>query len=328
MTQRLFALFIFAVVPLLSTAAARGDAGKSPRPTVVALTAPPEGRTSFRVAGAFRESAASGVGFRVAFDGKKEVCCVFDAADGTPLYLSDGRQALVYDLLNFRVVRAESSFAYVKVDWEAGHERPLVFGVGAALVIDATHRSRVGPTFRLDRIVTASGEALKVVERNGDVIVFAAERPKVAVEAIQQSATDPTWFRFFSALHDQAFYRLDLTAQHIGQPVPAGEMRGFPDLAKLRQEMNLIELDAQQVAEFIAGEKKGPAWAVKLALAAGGSMREAAEKAVPGLDWGQMRRRDEVLGKMYRDALAKQGISFSVAKGDAATTVQPPAAAQ
>ena len=101
-------------------------------------------------------------------------------------------------------------------------------------------------------------------------------------------------------------------------------MPKFPDLEKLRREMNIVDIDSRHAKEFIEDQTKAPAWLVKLALASGEpSIRQSAEKALPALDWERLRRRDEVLGKLYRDALAKQGIRFGPAGNDAAAATPP-----
>ena len=75
-------------------------------PPLVVGSPPP---ASFVVEGCQRFSKDAGLGFRVAADGETQFCAVYDAADGTPLFLSDGTQTLVYDLGNDRVVRVSSS---------------------------------------------------------------------------------------------------------------------------------------------------------------------------------------------------------------------------
>jgi hypothetical protein len=65
-------------------------------PTIPALSS--DAARPFVVDGVCRLTAADGFGFHVASDGTKQLCAVFDPHDGTPLYLSDGKQTLLYDL--------------------------------------------------------------------------------------------------------------------------------------------------------------------------------------------------------------------------------------
>src|SRR5687767_2925916 len=82
---------------------------------------------SFVVDGVMRFSADAGLAFHVATDNAKQRCAVYDPSDGIPILLSDRQQTLLYDLAKGRIVRLTSSRANVRVDWDAGKEKPLTF---------------------------------------------------------------------------------------------------------------------------------------------------------------------------------------------------------
>src|SRR5438477_5855687 len=58
----------------------------STRPTIPALTAGAAEPKSFVVDGRFRLSPEGGVAFRFASDEKRQLCVLFDPADGTPIF--------------------------------------------------------------------------------------------------------------------------------------------------------------------------------------------------------------------------------------------------
>jgi hypothetical protein len=87
-------------------------AGAQPvAPALVARSSPP-----FAVTGLVRFTHSAGVAFRVATDGKRQLCTLYDPSDGTALFLSDGQQTLVYDLPCSRTVRVPNSRGYVRLD--------------------------------------------------------------------------------------------------------------------------------------------------------------------------------------------------------------------
>src|SRR5688572_9186786 len=91
---------------------------------VVGSRQPPR---SFVIEGVLRPVPGVALGIRIATDGDKQVCAIYDWSDGTPLMFSDGFQTLIYDLPNGRVVRMPNSRAYVRVDWKAADPRPMSF---------------------------------------------------------------------------------------------------------------------------------------------------------------------------------------------------------
>src|ERR1051326_5512792 len=107
----------YALASLISLALVASAIAASPStlPTIPALLADSQPLRPFIVDGVIRTSSSDGFGFHFATDGARELCAIFDAHDGTPIYLSDGQQTLVYDLSNERVVRVPTCRADVKI---------------------------------------------------------------------------------------------------------------------------------------------------------------------------------------------------------------------
>src|SRR5262245_42507035 len=182
-------------VLFISIASAR-FAGAAPAtlPAIPALNA--DDRRTFVVDGVCRLTAEDGFGFHFASDGTRELCAIFDPHDGTPLYISDGQQTLVYDLTGNRIVRVPNSRAYVIIDWKAKEPRPLVFNSGVTFNEDP--KKRAAARFRVDRFVSASAGSLRQLEAAPDALLFAAQRADAHIEAIQVPPGKLDWFRFTS----------------------------------------------------------------------------------------------------------------------------------
>lgn len=110
---------------LIATGAARADA-RRPQPKVPARVVGKPPPRSFIVQGVMRTSSAGGLAFRVAAEGERQFCAVYDPAEGTPIFLSDGWQTLVYDLANSRVVRVPISRGFVRIEWIRARNGQLI----------------------------------------------------------------------------------------------------------------------------------------------------------------------------------------------------------
>lgn len=312
-------IFFVVVVALVVTAATRVAAAPPTRPVslpaLIVGSLPPQ---SFVVAGIVRLSKSASLAFRVATDGRRQLCVLYDPADGTPLFLSDGGQTLVYDLANARVVRLPNSRANVRVDWDATEQLPLRFSFGVAYPTNPEKLSEDNAWFRIDRFVDASGAALKRLAAPKNTELFAAERQNGSIESLQRNPRDASWFRFTSLDKDQDFYRLELEATSIGQRPPESAL-AFPDVNRLAQDVAVTDLDQQVLPAFLVFLREGRVWMAKLALSAWPEMRELGEKAMPGANWDELRRRDAEFGEQYRAALARQGIRFPLYKANAVT---------
>lgn len=305
-------LFAFSVLVTFVAAAAPAPAlapaaAPSTRPTVPALVVGATPPKSFVVDGIYRWSAAAaGVAFHVATDGERQLCIVYDAADGTPLFLSDGQQTLVYDLANSRVARIDVSRCYVRVDWDATSERPLGFGFAVEAKPKLEQLDAANAWFRVDRFVAAAAPTLRSLRVKENVEWFAAERRDGIVESVQIDRLDASWFRFTSGKGGEDYYGLEMHATGIGEK-PNDAALAFPDPARLPADIHLTEVDIQTLPGFLAMLRDGRAYMAKLALAAGPDVRELAEKIMPKPDWDELRKRDATYGAAYRTALAEQG---------------------
>jgi hypothetical protein len=278
-------------------------------PDVPALNSD-DGR-AFVVDGATRMTAADGFGFRFATDGARQLCVIFDAQDGTPLYLSDGQQTLVYDLGDNLIVRLPASRAYVVVDWNPEDARPLTFRSGVDISEVPETVAKTKTSFRVDRFVHASRDHLRAVDSGREAVLFVAQRPDGGVEAVQVPRGELNGFRFTSSRQGENFYRLELEARLAGG-LPAGTTR-FPDVARLQHDVQIVDFDEQRMPNFSALLKNGQASIEKMALAGGAEVQKSVDQALqkkglPAANWDGLRQRDRKLGEVYRAALAKQGI--------------------
>jgi hypothetical protein len=301
----------FLIATLSLGSAGRGSEPPAKTPVIPALIvgAPAPASQSFVVDGVARPAAESGLAFHVARDGDRQLCTVYDAADGTPILLSDGRTTLIYDLVGDRIIPVAPATANVRIDWERAATKPLEFQFNAHFLADAKKLETETSWFRIDKFVEASGANLKRLDgAPAGTELFGAERAGGSIESVQRDAKDPSWFRFTSVREGQDYYALDLRASDISKAVPDRAL-AFPDLAKLGKSVPLAKIDEQDKAGLVADIKSGKAWAAKLAIAGGQSFRERLRAS--DRDWEALRKRDEALGNKYRAALAEQGIRFA-----------------
>jgi hypothetical protein len=304
-------MFGLLLMPALAVRAAEPSATRPTVPALIVGTPPPK---SFVVNGIIRFSPTGGMAFHVATDGVRQVCAAYDPADGTPLFLSDGWQTLVYDLANSRVVRVSASRGNVRVDWERGKEKPLSFNFSVDFKSKPEKLEEANAWFRIDRFVEGT-TALKYVGKRGRWEVFAAERGDGGIESLWVEPGDPSEFRFTSTAGGASFHRLELNATKIDEPVPDAAL-AFPDPNRLPSDVNLTDLDEQALATFL---RDGRAWMVKMTLAAGPEGRNDAERVMPDVDWDALQARDATFGAAYRKALEEQGVKLPTYPSGAAT---------
>ena len=300
------------------TTRASSDEPANP-PTIPALSS--DAARPFVVDGVCRLTAADGFGFHVASDGTKQLCAVFDPHDGTPLYLSDGQQTLLYDLSGNRVVRVPTSRAYVIIGWDPKLPKPLGFEVGVSFN-QKVEAARTSTSFRVDLFVAAAGERLKRLDGGKNTLLFAAQRPGGNVEAIQVPRGNLDWFRFTSCEQGKDFYDLELEAR-LPRSVPPQALH-FPDLAALRRDIDVVDLDEQLMPNLVLFIKSGIAAAAKIGLAGGDEVRKQVDKVLLSPNWADLRERDQKLGEAYRAALAKQAVQYRAMKNAPAPKPEVP----
>jgi hypothetical protein len=287
--------------PVIPALIVRGDGGE-------------RGRDSFVVDGCMQLRTDAGLAFRVAADGGRQLCAVYDSSDGTPVFFSDGQQTLVYDVAKRRIVRLTISRANVRVDWEAGKDKPLKFDLKVDRVTDPRKLDEHNSWFRIDRFIEASRLELKRLNGAEEPALFGAQRENGNIESVQCRGNDPSWFRFTSLKMGESFYRLDLRASRISKPIPVSAI-AFPDVERLGKAIAVAELDAEAQQKFILDIGRGGIWAVKIALAGGGpDLKASVERFMPGIDVDALRQSDKEFGAQYRAALAAQGIKFEAIK--------------
>jgi hypothetical protein len=303
-------VIVLVVATSLPVAARASSDEPANPPTIPALSS--DAAKPFVIDGVCRLTAADGFGFHVASDGKNQLCAVFDPHDGTPLYLSDGKQTLLYDLSGNRVVRVPTSRAYVIIGWDPKKPLPLGFDVGVDFNQNPKGLAKTTSSFRIDHFVAAAGESLKRLDGGTNTLLFAAQRPDGNVEAIQVPRGSLDWFRFTSCEQGKDFYDLELEAR-LPRSVPP-EALHFPDLAALRRDIDIVDLDEQLMPNLVLFIKSGIAAAAKMGLAGGDEVRKEVNKVVLSPNWAELRERDRKLGSAYRAALAKQAVQYRAMK--------------
>jgi hypothetical protein len=286
--------------------------GPSTLPSIPALIEGSKDSPAFVVDGVIRESADQGLGFHFAADGKKRICALFDPADSTPIYLSDGDQTLIYDLSNSRIICAPTSKACVTVDWNPKADQPMRFKFNLGFGEDA---KTINSSFRIDRFVDASQQSLREIEAHDSYRLLAAPRAGNNLESIE-IPRDQTWFRFSSQNLKDDYFILRLDAR-IGGQIPAAAV-AFPDPDALRRDIAFLDLDQQTLPGMISFLSDNRGAAAKLGLAFEG-MRGFADKILLSPDWDQLKKRDQQFGTQYRTALSHQGIKFSLPVSEGTT---------
>lgn len=278
------------------------------RPSVPPLIVEGGPPNVFMVRGIMRSNPNGGLGFYVATDGKRQVCALYDATDGTPLFLSDGQQTLVYDLDNLRVVRVPDSRGYIRVDWNSQLEKPLGFQAGVVWNSDPKRLVEDNSFFRLDRFVEQT-KALKQIQRPGEPDSFVAEREGGITESVHIEPAIATRFRFTSKSEAESLCRLEVDATAIGAQLPKDAL-AFPDPSRLPADVNVTELDVRALPDFLRQVREGRPWITKIALNGGPQMREFVKEVVGDVDWQKVTERDKGYGAAYRRALAGWGVVF------------------
>ena len=286
-------------------------------PAIPALSSDADSARPFVVNGVCRLTPDGGLGFHFATDGTRQLCAIFDSHDGTPLYLSDGQQTLLYDLSGNQIVRVPASRAYVGVNWNSKADRPLEFQAGVALKSNPKKLAEAVSSFRIDRFVSASSASLRQVDGPDGTSFFAAERAGGSIEAVQVPRGALEWFDFTSSKPGDGYYRLQLRADLRSDPPPA--LLKLPDLAALRPEIEVVDLDEKLMPNLVLFLKNGYGSLAKLALAGGPEAQEDANKILLSPDWDELRERDRKLGGAYRAALAKHGLKFDASTDPPAT---------
>lgn len=314
-------LIAVALLILMMGATPAPAAAPSTKPAVPALIVGAGSPKSFIVNGITRLSRAGGVAFYVATDGRRQLCAAYDSIDGTPLFISDGQQTLVYDLARSRIVRVPSSRGHVQVDWRVQEEKPLEYAFGVRFELKPENLKNTVAFFRVDRFA-AGASSLTNVGGKGNVQSYAATRRDGGVESLQIEPGNSGWFRFTSMHAGDDFCSLELEATDINGEVPDAAL-AFPDAKKFPTDVHLVELEPKMLPVFLTLLRDGGLFMTKLGTryATDAEMREGAEKSLPSINWDELRKRDASFGRAYREALAEQGLRLRLYRG--ADTAQP-----
>ena len=299
---------IILITILLSSFADAADAPATP-PTVPALLTSKDGTVNFTIDGVIRMTPNAGWAFHVARDGERQVCAIIDVNDGTPIYLSDGSQTLIYDIVKERVVLLPHSRAYMEVLWKSKDPKPVTVSVGVMIKSNPAELAKVGSTIHVDDFLATAD--LHEVPGDGKSKLLIAKRGEDKYEGAELSPAGENWFRFISAKSTEKYQSAVMLAKY-DQPVPEEAVR-FPDLAKLREDLKIADLDGEGLKATLAALKSGQSLAAKIALGADADARKTVGSMLPPSDWGKMAEADRRLGGDYRAALAKQGIVYKPA---------------
>ncbi len=310
MSRLAFAIVFLVAAIFSSTLCAEHPNG----PNIPALIVGGNQPQSFIVEGVTRFSKQSALGFYEATDGQKQVCAVYDSSDNTPLILSDGRETLIYDLSENRIVCLPRSTAHVRVDWDPTKDKPLNFKIGVSCRTNSEVEHDDMAWFRIDRFVEASGELLRRAESDASCERYQLHRDSGKIESIEVDPQDSSWFRFASRESDQDYCRFEMNARSIGQTVPNTALV-FPDSNRLAWDFMLVEIDSRRGPALVDSLlHDGHGWIAKLALAAGEEMQKTADSILASPDWEILRSRDHELGSKYKAALAEQRVQFQMSE--------------
>jgi hypothetical protein len=309
---------------LIAAATLTAQAADPPatRPSIPLLRSDAKAGVPFIVDGIVRTTATDGYGFHFATDGAHSFVSLFDPHDGTPLYLSDGQQTLIYELSDQRIVRIPNSAAIVMIGWDAKAPRPLSFDFSVNYTTGQLDSAKTASSFTAIADFLASDAKLEQFDRDDGSELFAVQGANGRIDAVQIPRGELKWARFFSARADEKAYHVEMEVKFGA--VPSAAVR-LPDVAALRRHIKVVDLDEQRMVTLVKALKSGVASTVKLALAGGEPIRAEMDRGLVGLDWEDLRERDRTFGAEYRAALTEQGFLYRV--GDLATT-QPAALLQ
>lgn len=276
------------------------------RPVIPALIVGADAPRSFIVRGIIRGGQdGGGVAFYVAVDGEREVCAVYDPADGTPILLSDGRQTLIYDLENAQLLRVQNFRSYFRIDFEPDARKPLMFRFGAEIRTAPEHDAKSASYFRLDRFA-ASRETFAIHHDDDGKLVFSNASADGGTQTIRVRPDDLTTFTFASVPPNAALPNIEVHATHIGVPLPP-EALTFPDPHRFPKETGITQIDEVKLRTLLPLIRSGKSMLAKIAIA-DPSFRKMAHGTMPHANWTELRERDARFGAIYRQALADQGL--------------------
>jgi hypothetical protein len=314
------------VITIALSALARTDGPEAKPPAVPALIvgAAPPAPQSFVVTGFVRYSKEKGLGFHVASDGKRERCVLYDASDGTPMFISNGHETLLYDLAENRILQVPTCRGNMRVDWDAKAAKPLSFNFNFDFKSDPKKLEASKAWFRIDRFIESPIGELKRVDAPAGTVIWAAERK--GIESVQVDPADPSWFSFRSLTEGKDFYGLELHATGIGRPAPEAAL-AFPDVEKFGRDVPVEPFDLKAKPALIDTFMSGRCFTPKLALASE-KPDTTIKKIFPKIDIDALREQDARFSARYRAALTAQGMTFPTLKSAEATTRPIGAAAQ
>lgn len=274
--------------------------------SIPALVVGAEYPKSFMAHGRLFTDNGKGLAFQITADGKKQRCIFYDPKDGTPIFISDGEQVLIYDLENTRLVRWKGGVGKIWLDWNVSDGKQFNLD-GQILRSDAPIEQKDFQSgIALDKLVFTNEK--KIMKQSGvngvSRFIFQHEDRTITIE---KSSGDKSWFQFTATEGDTRV--LELEVRYIGTSLPTGALI-LPNMAELAKSITVVEIDnttaESRIPQFFTGRVLVP----KLGLALGSEKEEALKE----FDWNKLRTRDTKLGAQYRDALTKQGIRFTGVK--------------
>lgn len=302
---------------LVAVAVTPSLAGPATRPAIPELVAGPRWTTPFVARGVAGERGEECFGFVVATDGTRQVTSVFDPDDGTPYFISDGRETLIYDLLNNRIVRLAGSYGNFGLLWDP--MKPSPFNVACNITAGRPGANTHTAWFQIDQWAKLV-DGIKVVSTTTEWTTYGDLRTAGQVSLVEIKPNDASVVRFFSFRDGTPMMRME--ASYVGGAVPA-EFLTYPDAAKLPDDLHVTRVPPDQ-AEACMTKMASYLFVPKIALNATPTIRAAIDKqseaaGVPAFDWDVMRLRDRTFGRAYRAALKAEGVDLAVPDLEPAT---------
>lgn len=295
---------VFVILSWLSPLASLAHADEPEKLPVLPDLAVGSGLTkSFVVEGVCYPDGIKGIAFRVVCDGEKQFSCIYDIADQVPIFLSDGSHTLVYDFGNKRILDYLSSYGNGGCDYDF-EKRNFAYNMSIKSKNEENKQEILGPAFRFGNMIKRAGSFKTEVAADG-LVTYTSELDQALI--IKRNPQNPDSFKLVFAFPEKDGAGMIIDARLINQPIPE-ELLKFPDLKKFPQKLKVVEYEQKktgltEMARYLTEMKY---FFGKLALISDDN--ESLKELLPEEDPVQLRKRDAKFGKVYRKALADQGI--------------------
>lgn len=300
-TPRSFFTLICGLALLASAASA---AEPKNRPVVPDLVVGSESSKSFIVEGAFRPAGKDGFVFQIVCDGEKQFSCIYGVSDRVPLLISNGNTTLFYDFVSERIKFHPS--CYIGGGFPLNKAKDgLLAQLGFKTKNEKNKAKMLGPEICLNMLFEQF-DFTTATAADGTITYSSTGERKLIVKLDPREKNS---FQFVQKLEDDDSPFLEIKARLINQPIPA-ELFKFPDHTKFPKQLNVVEMeDHRGIEGAVNSFREMEYYFVKFSLMLS-SDEEFLKEMLPNEDVAGLLKRDAKFGKLYRQALAAQGIEL------------------